>query len=266
VQPDLKLNYSSGNHDDTGFGYGWSLSIPFIERYNKSGLQNLFATTTAAFFSSLSGELVASTTSGGMSPMMMSPSTSSGSAASNGFLTPIAIPPTSLGSQSAITSTSSPLVATSTRRAPPSLPPSALQLKLKTTPDRILGAVEVASGTIRYAYKTDLSVDSLPVNPQTLKQAQKSGRILGAELLDKRTSHSRTFATDKANVFVTEIVAGDPKYYRDDLGHWWVAEYGTTTTAAFISQTQGKQGFLSTVVSLLVPQPLYAQQHHNVLS
>jgi len=121
VQPDLKLNYSSGNHDDTGFGYGWSLSIPFIERYNKSGFQNLFATTTAAFFSSLSGELVASTTSGGggggMSPMM-SPSTSSGSTASNDSLTPIAIPPTSLGSQSATTSTSSPLL-----RAPAELLP-----------------------------------------------------------------------------------------------------------------------------------------------
>lgn len=37
MTPDLDLTYSSTDHDDTGFGYGWSLSIPYIERYNKTG-------------------------------------------------------------------------------------------------------------------------------------------------------------------------------------------------------------------------------------
>ena len=90
-------------------------------------------------------------------------------------------------------------------------------------------------------------------------QLQKSGQILVAELMDKRTSHSRTFTTDKEDVFVTEIVAGDPKYYRDDAGKWWVAEYGTTTKEAFGYQTQGTHNLLNKVVSLLSPQPVYAQ-------
>jgi RHS repeat-associated protein len=63
--PDLDLTYSSTNHSDSGFGYGWGISIPYIERYNKAGFASLYSTTTPStdFYSSMSGELVASTSS-----------------------------------------------------------------------------------------------------------------------------------------------------------------------------------------------------------
>ncbi len=63
-QPDLKLQYNSQNSNqiDSEFGAGWSLNIPYIERVNKTGVNNFYGTTTQYFSSSLSGELVASTT------------------------------------------------------------------------------------------------------------------------------------------------------------------------------------------------------------
>jgi len=65
-QPDLKLQYNSQNSKeiDSQFGAGWGINIPYIERLNKSGLNNIYnnISTTSYFSSSLSGELVASTT------------------------------------------------------------------------------------------------------------------------------------------------------------------------------------------------------------
>ncbi len=66
-QPDLKLEYNSQNSSqiDSVFGAGWSLNIPYIEKVNKSGVNNLYPsnTTTPVYLnSSLSGELIASTT------------------------------------------------------------------------------------------------------------------------------------------------------------------------------------------------------------
>jgi len=56
LQPELSINYSSQNTDNTSFfGYGWSLNIPKIERLNRTGTQNLY--TQNNFTSSLSGEL-----------------------------------------------------------------------------------------------------------------------------------------------------------------------------------------------------------------
>ncbi len=56
MQPSLSLTYSSRPARETNLlGYGWSLSIPYIERRNHSGIENLY--TDAAFFSSLSGNL-----------------------------------------------------------------------------------------------------------------------------------------------------------------------------------------------------------------
>jgi Salmonella virulence plasmid 65kDa B protein len=36
LQPDVSLNYNSQNTTDSIVGYGWSLSIPYIERLNKT--------------------------------------------------------------------------------------------------------------------------------------------------------------------------------------------------------------------------------------
>lgn len=56
LQPDLALNYNSQNNDkDNIFGYGWSVNIPYIERVNKKGTNNLYLDNS--FSSSLSGEL-----------------------------------------------------------------------------------------------------------------------------------------------------------------------------------------------------------------
>ena len=56
MQPDLKLLYNSQNTDQDGpVGYGWSVSIPYIQRINKTGVNKLY--TDNYFTSSLSGEL-----------------------------------------------------------------------------------------------------------------------------------------------------------------------------------------------------------------
>lgn len=57
IQPDLALEYNSQNTEDGIVGYGWGLSIPYIQRLNKTGVENLYAGTTT-FSSSLDGELV----------------------------------------------------------------------------------------------------------------------------------------------------------------------------------------------------------------
>ncbi len=57
LQPDLKLQYNSQQLDDQNVvGYGWSLSVPYIERLNKHGSDKIYTSTD--FSSSLSGELV----------------------------------------------------------------------------------------------------------------------------------------------------------------------------------------------------------------
>jgi RHS repeat-associated protein len=64
LQPDLKLIYNSQNTQQGGiFGEGWSISIPYVERLNKTGIDKLYSTSTLNYFtSSLDGELVATTT------------------------------------------------------------------------------------------------------------------------------------------------------------------------------------------------------------
>lgn len=58
LQPDLQLTYNSQNNDNQNlFGYGWSISIPYIGRLNKTGIDKLY--TDNYFTSSLTGELVA---------------------------------------------------------------------------------------------------------------------------------------------------------------------------------------------------------------
>jgi len=64
LQPDLDLVYNSqGTQQASIFGEGWSIGIPYIERLNKSGVENLYSTSTLNYFtSSLDGELVSTTT------------------------------------------------------------------------------------------------------------------------------------------------------------------------------------------------------------
>jgi len=64
LQPDLDLVYNSQNSQPGSiFGEGWSIGIPYIERLNKSGVENLYSTSTLNYFtSSLDGELVTTST------------------------------------------------------------------------------------------------------------------------------------------------------------------------------------------------------------
>ncbi len=60
LTPDLALAYNSQDLVDTIVGYGWSLSIPYIQRLNKTGVDALY--TDNYFTSSLGGELATTTT------------------------------------------------------------------------------------------------------------------------------------------------------------------------------------------------------------
>jgi RHS repeat-associated protein len=65
LQPDLALLYNSQNTVQDGIaGYGWSLSIPYIQRLNKTGSQNLYGTSSRSqyYTSSIDGELATTTT------------------------------------------------------------------------------------------------------------------------------------------------------------------------------------------------------------
>ncbi|MFZ1987607.1 MAG: LamG-like jellyroll fold domain-containing protein [Minisyncoccia bacterium] len=56
LTPDLKLTYTSQPSEDINpFGYGWDVSIPYIERINRKGVEKLY--TQDYFRSSLDGEL-----------------------------------------------------------------------------------------------------------------------------------------------------------------------------------------------------------------
>lgn len=62
MSPDIRLAYSSQPSDQVGpYGYGWSDSIPYVERINKKGSDKLY--TENFFYSSLDGELLANDTS-----------------------------------------------------------------------------------------------------------------------------------------------------------------------------------------------------------
>ena len=70
LQPDVTLDYSSQRTQDSIVGYGWQLSIPVIQRLNKTGSQDLYG-NMPYFTSSIDGELtnvtVTATTSGATS-------------------------------------------------------------------------------------------------------------------------------------------------------------------------------------------------------
>ena len=57
LQPDVQLIYNSQNTDLASvFGMGWSVDIPYIERINRDGTNNLY--TESYYNSSLTGELI----------------------------------------------------------------------------------------------------------------------------------------------------------------------------------------------------------------
>ena len=53
LQPDVSLDYNSQRTKDSIVGYGWSLSVPYIERINKTGSQDIYGYTP--YFSSSIG-------------------------------------------------------------------------------------------------------------------------------------------------------------------------------------------------------------------
>lgn len=61
LQPDLSLQYNSQNTSDSIVGYGWTISIPSIERLNKAGSERLY--NDSYFTSSLGGELATTSAS-----------------------------------------------------------------------------------------------------------------------------------------------------------------------------------------------------------
>ena len=64
LQPDLKLIYNSQSDNNSNlFGYGWSTNIPYIERINREGVEDLYSKNY--YYSSLSGELEKITSDGG---------------------------------------------------------------------------------------------------------------------------------------------------------------------------------------------------------
>ncbi len=56
MSPKLALSYNSQNNDTGWFGYGWNISIPYIERTTKNGTDKMY--TSPVFVSSLHGELI----------------------------------------------------------------------------------------------------------------------------------------------------------------------------------------------------------------
>jgi|CXWK01.1.fsa_nt_gi RHS repeat-associated protein len=61
LQPNLALRYSSrGDSEGSIVGYGWSLTIPYIQRVNRRGINSMY--NDSYFTSSISGELATSTT------------------------------------------------------------------------------------------------------------------------------------------------------------------------------------------------------------
>ena len=70
LQPNINLTYNSQNTADDGiFGYGWNVSIPYVERVAKHGTNELYTGIHNNFSSSIDGEItsITSTTYGARS-------------------------------------------------------------------------------------------------------------------------------------------------------------------------------------------------------
>ena len=110
-------------------------------------------------------------------------------------------------------------------------------LRLKAAKNEILGSKEFPNGEVKYAYKTNKRIDG-NASDAVLREGLANGANVLGENVGKRSKHSRTFNTNDPTTFVTEIIAGEPQYYRDANGNWWQADYATTTKEAFGAQTR----------------------------
>jgi hypothetical protein len=71
LQPALSLDYKSQRTQDGIVGFGWNISLPYIQRLNKTGSQNLYS-TSGYFTSSFDGELASDSTSSlGVAPSIV---------------------------------------------------------------------------------------------------------------------------------------------------------------------------------------------------
>src|SRR3989344_7186201 len=106
-------------------------------------------------------------------------------------------------------------------------------LKLAANKEHILGQLVIPGSNetldvIKYAYRSNSHVSDQP-SGQILQAANNEGVSVNQEDVSKRTKNARTFATSNTRVHVTEFISGDPQYYQDPSGEWWIADYATTT-------------------------------------
>jgi RHS repeat-associated protein len=140
--------------------------------------------------------------------------------------------------------TSTDVTVTSTDQMPetkPVLPVDAPELRLKSSPDDILGFLEDSNGMVKYAYKTNLRVDDIPAGEGVVSEVQKLGLKMSEEIVEDRTKNSRIFSTSDPAVLVAEFIPGEPQYYKDEAGEWWQADYGVTTKESYDYQMNPKK-------------------------
>ncbi len=146
------------------------------------------------------------------------------------------------------------------------LPVDAAELRLKASPDKLLGSLET-DGLVKYAYRTDTKVDNIPAGEATVARARTAGLSITREVAKERTKYSRTFATDQFGTFIAEFVSGDPQYYEDEHGEWWLADYGVTTKSSYDYQIEESkkveeptiiEAAIDAIVSFFTPQRAYA--------
>ncbi len=146
-------------------------------------------------------------------------------------------------------------VATTTEKSKKKLEVDSEELKIKAPKEKHLGKKEYSNGEVKYAYRSDLKVDQIGPSEKTIEQARNAGLTLGSEVITERTKHARTFSTNDPKTFIAEIISGNPQYYKDDNGEWWVAEYATTTKESYEHQT--KESILQKIFNFLL-QKVYA--------
>lgn len=104
--------------------------------------------------------------------------------------------------------------------------------KLKTTKNNVIGWItRPETGDVKYAYKGSLVGVSVPDRVANLT----AGKSIVGEIINERTTHSRTFQLSNGEK-VIDIIAGVPQYYRSPENVWWQVEYGTTTIQYFNQQ------------------------------
>jgi hypothetical protein len=133
-------------------------------------------------------------------------------------------------------------------------------LKLKADRSKILSAKTLRNGDVRYAYQSDVKVSDSP-SQDVLSKASKQGMQVNGEIVEKRTKNSRTFTTNQPGTFITEIISGEPQYYKDQNNEWWEVDYATTTGEAFNEQAQvsfldrmfGMKAIAATTTDIIFP-------------